>query len=186
LNADQPAKIDRRALLMGAIFLVGGSAALVRFARDDGSREGEAPRLSSQRFALLEQVTEIVIPATDTPGAIDAGVPVFLRDLLGHWASEPTRNALLGVLETIEKRAWSQFGASFLELAAERRVEVVARIDAEAMATPDSDWSRFKYLTLLGYYHSEIGATQELRFELVPGAWRSCLPLDEVGRAAAV
>jgi hypothetical protein len=39
---------------------------------------------------------------------------------------------------------------------------------------------------LVGYYHSEIGATQELRYELVPGAWRSCLPLSEVGRASAV
>ena len=38
-------------------------------------------------------------------------------------------------------------------------------------------YGKFKYLVLLGYYHSEIGATQELRYELVPGAWRSCLPL---------
>ena len=34
--------------------------------------------------------------------------------------------------------------------------------------------------------HTEIGATHELRYELVPGAWRSCLPLTEVGRASAV
>ena len=33
---------------------------------------------------------------------------------------------------------------------------------------------------------AEVGATQELRYELVPGAWKSCLPLAEVGRASAV
>ena len=43
-----------------------------------------------------------------------------------------------------------------------------------------------KHLVLLAYYQSEVGATQELRYELVPGAWRSCLPLAEVGRASAV
>ena len=39
---------------------------------------------------------------------------------------------------------------------------------------------------LSAYYHSEIGATQELRYEMVPGTWRACLPLDEIGRASAV
>ena len=47
-------------------------------------------------------------------------------------------------------------------------------------------YGKFKYLVLLGYYQSEVGATQELRYELVPGAWRACLPLAEVGRASAI
>jgi hypothetical protein len=39
---------------------------------------------------------------------------------------------------------------------------------------------------LVGYYQSEAGATQELRYELVPGAWRGCVPYSEIGRATAV
>jgi hypothetical protein len=50
----------------------------------------------------------------------------------------------------------------------------------------DPAYRTFKYLVLVGYYQSEVGATQELRFELVPGAWRSCVPLSEIGRASAV
>jgi hypothetical protein len=50
----------------------------------------------------------------------------------------------------------------------------------------DPAYAKFKHLVLLGYYHSEVGATQELRFELVPGAWRPCVPFTEIGRATAV
>jgi gluconate 2-dehydrogenase gamma chain len=184
-SGEQP-KIDRRALLLGAIFLVGGGAALVHFARDRKTRESDGARMTTRQFALLEEITETIIPTTDTPGAIGAGVPAFLRSLLADWASQKTQDDMMGVLETIERRAWSSAGAAFLELSPERRATVLTEIDSESIGKPGDAWRRFKHLVLLGYYQSEVGATQELRFELVPGAWRSCLPLDEVGRASAV
>jgi hypothetical protein len=43
-----------------------------------------------------------------------------------------------------------------------------------------------KELTLLGYYTSEVGATEELKYIAVPGRWDACVPFSEVGRAWAV
>jgi hypothetical protein len=182
---EKNATVNRRSLLLGAVFLVGGAAALTRFARAPAAGEPSGPVFSSDQFALLEQVCEVIIPATDTPGAIGAGVPEFIRQLLGDWGSMETRAAMAGVLESIEKQAWSRHGAGFLELPGERRLALIRTLDEESLARKDIPWSRFKQLVLLGYYHSEAGATQELRYELVPGAWRSCLPLTEVGRATA-
>ena len=181
------AKVNRRDLLLGAVFLVGGAAALSRFAgRTQGTGQASSTRLGSDRFALLEQVCETIIPATDTPGAIAAGAPQFLRELLENWSSDDTRNQMLGVLDAIERGSWSKFGAAFVDLTPQRRLELMRAYDADAIARRDGAYGRFKYLVLVGYYQSEAGATQELRFELVPGAWRPCLPLTEVGRAAAV
>jgi gluconate 2-dehydrogenase gamma chain len=187
--SDQPAnpKLDRRALLLGAVFLLGGAAALTRFSRKSATKTGaDGPVLSGDHFILLEQVTDVMIPSTDTPGALAAGVPEFIRDMLADWASASSRGEIIGVLESIDKRAWAQFGAAFLELPPERRLEVVRRFDDDALSRQDPPYGKFKHLVLVGYYQSEVGATEELRYELVPGAWRSCLPLSEVGRAAAV
>jgi len=183
----QGAKLNRRALLAGAIFLVGGAAALARFVRHAGSADAaDGPVLSPEQFALLEQVGEVIIPATDTPGAIDAGVAEFIRKMLTDWASPDTRTQVVAVLESIDKRAWDRFAGAFRELPAERRLEVMRAVDEDALSRQDVGYGKFKWLVLAGYYQSEAGATQELRFELVPGAWRSCLPLSEVGRASAV
>ena len=46
-------------------------------------------------------------------------------------------------------------------------------------------FSHVKELTLVGYYTSEIGATQELQYEHVPGRYDGCVPLEEVGRTWA-
>ena len=179
--------LNRRALLLGAVLLVGGGAALTRLARSPGLLAGKPGRaFNAEQFALLEQVCETIIPATDTPGAIAAGVPAFMRQILEEWGSEDSRAEIAGVLEAIEKLAWSRFGAAFPELNSERRLEVVSGLDAERLARHDPAYSKFKHLVLLGYYQSEIGATHELRYELVPGAWRANLPLSEVGRASAV
>ncbi len=183
----QGAKLNRRALLAGAIFLVGGGGALARFVRHSVAADAaDGPVLAPEQFALLEQVSDVIIPATDTPGAIDAGVPEFIRQMLTDWASHDTRAQIVAVLESIDKRAWDKFGSAFRELPAERRLEVMRAVDDDAVSREDVSYGKFKWLVLAGYYHSEVGATQELRFELVPGAWRSCLPLSEVGRASAV
>jgi gluconate 2-dehydrogenase gamma chain len=43
-----------------------------------------------------------------------------------------------------------------------------------------------KELTLVGYYTSEAGATQELRHAPVPGRYEACVPLAQVGKTWAV
>lgn len=177
-------QLNRRALLLGAVFLVGGAAALTRFAR--GDRTAGAGALAAAEFALLETISDVMIPDTDTPGALAAGVPQFLRTMLEEWASSETRAQIAGVLERIDKRAWVRLGASFAQVLPEQRHELLRDFDAAAFVLGDDAYSRLKFLVLAGYYHSEIGATQELRFEMVPGTWRACLSLDEIGRASAV
>ena len=180
-------KLDRRALVLGAVFLLGGAAALTRFTRQSAMKSGaDGPALSADQFMLLEQVAATMIPDTDTPGALAAGVPAFIRDMLTDWASAGTRAEILAVLEAIERQAWAQSGTAYLELSAERRLAVLRRFDEDAISRQDPAYARFKYLVLVGYYQSEIGATRELRYELVPGAWRPCVPLSEIGRASAV
>ena len=172
-------------MLLGAVLLVGGAAALVRFGRNPGAAAAQGPALSADEFALLEQVSEVIIPATDTPGAMGAGVPAFVRDLLLNWGSAQSRAEISGVLEAIEQLSWKKHGSRFIELLDSQRLDLMRAYDEQCVTGHDPAYRKFKQMVLLGYYHSEIGATQELRFELVPGTWRSCLPLNEIGRATA-
>ena len=38
-----------------------------------------------------------------------------------------------------------------------------------------------KELTLLGYFTSEVGATQVLQYNPLPGPYRGCVPLAQAG-----
>jgi hypothetical protein len=179
--------VNRRALLLGAVVLLGGAAALSRFPRKSaGGSSAGGPAVSAEQFALLEQICETMIPQTDTPGAMTAGVPAFIRSMLAEWASAASRSDVAAVLEDVERHAWEKFGAAFLELPPDRKYEVVRSFDEDRISRQEPAYGKFKYLVLTGYYLSEAGATQELRYELVPGAWRACVPFSEIGRATAV
>jgi hypothetical protein len=39
---------------------------------------------------------------------------------------------------------------------------------------------------MLGYFTSEVGATQVLRYDPVPGAYHGCIPFEEVGKTWAI
>lgn len=174
--------IDRRSLLAGLAALIGASAVPSRaFAQEAaGAERFLAPPL----FAILDEVAEIIIPATDTPGARGAGVPVIIDGLMRDWASAEHRRQFEGVLLDIDASARSQGGSGLLALPPARRFAVVAAYDAAKMGEPA--YRRFKELVLKSYYLSEVGATQELRYELVPGSFQGGVPVGPDTRAWAV
>ena len=55
-----------------------------------------------------------------------------------------------------------------------------------AFASNGWGWRKLKELILIAYYWSEIGATQELRYELAPGVWEAKVPIGPDTRAWAL
>ena len=196
-------RVSRREVMQRAVFLVGGAAAVTQLgacSKDAAAPAAEEPIADAvtrhadvpvgryfdvDRMARLDEISEIIIPTTDTPGARAAGVPKFIDDMMVDWAKAETAEKYKNVLDAIEARAQKGHGASFMDLDADKRFAVVRDYDRNALSAGDEDYRAFKELVLLGYYHSEVGATVELRYELVPGAWRACVPFEEIGRAWA-
>ncbi len=180
--------LQRRELLRQAVFLLGGAALWPvsgAYAAGMGVAAG-APWLSPDRRALLQQVADAMIPATDTPGALDAGVPAWVEGMLAQWASTQTQAQIVAVLDAIDAHARAQAGAPWQQLSVTQRLDVLRQFDAAAVTAMDPGYAVFKRLLLTGYYLSEPGATRELRYVAVPGAWHADLPLTDVGAAWAI
>ena len=50
---------------------------------------------------------------------------------------------------------------------------------------PQTSWMSLKELTLVGYCMSEVGATQMMQWQAIPGYYEACAPLALLGRASA-
>ncbi|WP_186455540.1 gluconate 2-dehydrogenase subunit 3 family protein [Nitrospirillum pindoramense] len=178
----QPAP-GRRAVLLGGLTLA-AAAPLIWSQVKAGTVASSAAVPGAGLPALRERLCDLVIPDTDTPGALRAGVAAFLGVALDHGLVGADAGTLARVAADLDARA----GASFLKLSADRQVGVLAALDAAAYATraPDAAgaaWQAIKGLIVTGYYTSEIGGTQELRYELVPGRWDPDLPARAGDRA---
>jgi gluconate 2-dehydrogenase gamma chain len=170
---------DRRELLGRVLLLVGGTAVatpLELFA-DSGP---PARFLGAAQYSVLEAVADIIMPRTDTPGAIDAGVPVAFDALMKKWASRERQEQFRALLEEMDKAA----AGGLLALERTRRAEVLVAFDKSKIG--DKVYRKFKELVLTLYYLSEAGATQELRYEHVPGRWEASVKMTPDTRTSAV
>lgn len=150
--------------------------------------------LTQEQAKLISEVAEIIIPKTDTPGAKDVGVPGFV-DLMVKECFKPEDQELFTTgLKEFDDGAKTAMGDLFLDLDAEKQAAYVKQVhDAAVEAAKDPanrDKPRpfiltLKELTLVGFFTSEPGATQVLQYEAVPGAYKGCVPLAEVGKAWA-
>jgi len=148
---------------------------------------GQALRaLTAAQAELVATLAEHIIPATDTPGARAARVDAFIDALLADVFTADERERFVAALADVDARARAAAGAPFVQAAAAHRIALLEALEREARAggdaaTPFFPW--IKELTLVGYYTSEIGATQELRYLHVAGRYDGDVPYERVGRA---
>jgi len=180
--------MNRREMLL----LLAGTAALpdqllaVGRAVHKRVRAGTLRPFDPHQNETVATIAELIIPKTDTPGAREAGVPAFIDVMLAEWGDDDQRKVFTAGLANVDERSRALFGKDFIASSAEQQVQILTDLDAELARLRDtkSDTSKnffqgMKWLTLTGYYTSEVGATTEQHFRIVPGRYEPCYPLEQ-------
>jgi gluconate 2-dehydrogenase gamma chain len=148
---------------------------------------------NEEQAAMIAEIAEIIIPKTDTPGAKDAGVPAFIDLMLKDCYSSEDQNRFLKGLESLNEEAKTAYGDDFTSCSLEQQTELVNKVHKSALAEVKSENPpeekpyilMAKELTMLGFFTSEPGATQVLQYNPVPGSYKGCVPLAEIGKTWA-
>jgi hypothetical protein len=192
--------MNRRELL-AQLALATGSALASHFAQ--AALKGaalhahpEASALSPPQRRMVEQLAELILPKTDTPGAIEAGVPAFIDQIVTAWYTPAERRIFLEGLAQLNADCTQSWGKPFAECSPSQQTEALTRAEARSAAyrpqapgkiraAPEEDspfFYKLKLLTVLGYYTSEVGSQQELSYNPVPGRYEGDIDFDKVGR----
>jgi gluconate 2-dehydrogenase subunit 3-like protein len=144
-------------------------AGLLAFARIQEVNAAPQPKvLTAPQFRTLEAFVEMIIPADDrSPGAKQARVADYIDLALSE--TEPD-HALrwMGGLAALDAESMSRFKAPFVSLAPAQADAILHDIsrNESAPATPlEEFFVMSKQATIRGYYSSEIGIHQELRYQ---------------------
>lgn len=136
--------------------------------------------------AAVAAVAEQIIPATDSPGAVDAGTPRFIELMVADWFDDAERKLFMDGLADLQGRA----GGAFASLPPKDQLGLLERLEDEA---GDAAWyqlgnvtrvwddtapfvCQIKELTVLGFMLSEVGGTRFLRDNPM-GSFDGDLPL---------
>jgi hypothetical protein len=89
--------------------------------------------LDPHQNATLTTIAELIIPATDTPGAKGAKVNEFIDLLLTEWYDPPQTKQFLAGLANVDTRSQKKFSAAFVDCTPAQQTELLTELDKEAM-----------------------------------------------------
>ena len=117
-------------------------------------------------------LTELIIPATDTPGAKAAKVNEYI-DLMLHDVDPDRGHAFLKGLGWLDGHAIGLHGSPFVALEEAQQVEILRSLDGSddpELKTGAEFFAKLKRMTVEGYYTSRIGIA-ELNKHGVPASF---------------
>ncbi len=133
---------------------------------------------TAPELATVSRLADLIIPKTDTPGAVEAGVPQYI-DFVVSANTEHQKRCREGIA-WIDQHAKKNFSKPFLQLSEAQQIQLLRPLSEaadrapETIATADPDRIRstgaaffrvIKNLTADGYYTSQAGLVQELGYK---------------------
>lgn len=121
---------------------------------------------NSHQAETTSVISEMIIPETETPGAIGAGVPAFIDRVLSESDDYPRREFLKG-LDWIDRRSNQLFGTDFIDASPDQQNALLTILSSQGNRSLQDQagvefFGAIKSLTVTGYYTSEVGIYDEL------------------------
>jgi hypothetical protein len=158
------------------------------------NKAGTLRTLSPAQNEIVVAMSDVMIPATGTPGAKAAKVNEFIDLILTEWATDEERKIFLEGLAEADRRTNALFGHGFAAASGEEQAAILQGFDEELAASRNEKlpkdvrpweltllnpfFAQMRRLTLVGYYTSSIGQEQELKVDIIPGALHGCVPAE--------
>ena len=158
---------------------------------------------------MLDEIGETILPKTKTPGAKDAAIGQFMQTIVTDCYYPAEQKIFMDGIEELKKRCDQKYNKDFLSCTSQQRTALIKQIDEEAKEynkkkmlydlekndkakgpisdhkdeMPNHWFAMLKQLTLWGFFTSEVGATQALRYVAVPGRYDGDIPYQKGDRA---
>jgi gluconate 2-dehydrogenase gamma chain len=149
---------------------------------------------STEHFRMIEHLSEMIIPADDTPGAKEAGVAEFIDFMVANRvavssnrevrntgdalaAGDEAQTRWLAGLDWMNARALAQCGHGFMECSAAQQASLLEELAYKAKFKPTTESGRvfFQFLrdyVVVGYYTTKIGL-ESLGYPGLRAVWPS-------------
>jgi len=161
---------------------------------------------TSDDAILFNEVAEVILPRTSTPGAKDANVGLMALILANDCYTPKERDILVKGLQTLNEQSQKNYVSPYLLLSTQQKTEFVTQLDVDAKSynnkqgihylsvtpygrnrnddkPPPHYFTLIKQLTLFSFFTSKEGATKVLRYEAIPGKYDGDLPYKKGDRA---
>ncbi len=165
----------------------------------------EASFLDQQDAILLDELTDIILPPTDTPGAKEAHVIRYVDQIIGNVYKAKDQIAFNEGIAAFKAKVKAKYHiepykasreqleqtfATHLKSLTDEKIDNIKKSSVQPYSKDIDERSgernvldefvySFYRLTIAGYYGSQLIGTEHLVYAPVPGPYQGCIPLEE-------
>lgn len=167
----------------------GSLAAFMQSCQADVSSDDWIPEtFSPEQAEMVAEFGETLLPATDTPGAKDVLVHRYLDKFYTEFYRPEDKAKQMEMLTTLETHLNEVAGKPFAKLTSEERLQVLTELNTAAIKAEKPSPVMQAYLDLKRkvistFFTSEKIGTEVLAYKPIPGPYKGCIPLSDVGKA---
>ncbi|MCG2588825.1 gluconate 2-dehydrogenase subunit 3 family protein [Rhodohalobacter sulfatireducens] len=191
--------MDRREALKNTALLTGGILAgpsllgLLQSCTKASRLDWQPLFLNEDQALFISAFVDTILPATDTPGALDVNVDIFIDLFFEKSYDAESQQQVRDELDQLNAEAEQNYGAPFIDLNNDDRKQFLLDQEEEGGTFRKSVWGTavgdqeeppgfyksLKSLTLWAYFSSEKVGEEILVYDPIPGVYRGCIPLSE-------
>jgi hypothetical protein len=185
--------INRREAVWRLAVLMGGAmVGSELFLRGDSIPDKKPmAAFSDEDVKTLDAVGATVIPKTDIPGAEAVNIGAFMTMMVTDCYNEKQHLVFQEGIVKLNAASAAKFGGAFAAITPEQKTDLLNELDTEQREyngkkkkdEPAHYFRMMKELSVVGYFSSEIGATQAVHYIEVPGAYHGDVPFKQGDRA---
>ena len=153
--------------------------------------------LTDDQARFISSFVDTLLPATDTPGALDVKADIFIDRFFEKVYDRNAQQQARNDIDQLNVGAVVKYGDTFVNLNSEERKSYLADRERESGKYRKSVWGTpvgeeneppgfyksLKSLTLWAYFSSEKVGEEILVYDPVPGTYSGCIPFSDVGKS---
>lgn len=174
--------MNRRAVIRQLVIVSGGIMLLPAC-----SNPNEPSTIRLKNFSLdgnheelVASLSEAIIPATDTPGARELSTHLFVFKMMDDCYDKETQQAFVKGLDSFREQCKKKYGKNFQDCSEAQKNEWLTYIESKKDVPEEiqKTYGLVKNLTIQGYMNSKYVMTNITHYELIPGKFDGCFPVN--------
>jgi len=191
---DRRKALKKTGLLAGAAIAIPSMLSLLQSCKDESRLDWQPLFFTEDEAKTLSTLVDMILPRTDTPGALDVKADLFIDKVISKTYDEEGQKHMRSEIAAFNEDCKKNFGNVFIDLDESQRIEVLKAAEKSSGKFNPGVWGKtigeqepigfyrsIKSMAIWAYFTSEEIGENVLSYDPVPGNFEACIPVSEVG-----
>ncbi|NND33756.1 MAG: gluconate 2-dehydrogenase subunit 3 family protein [Saprospiraceae bacterium] len=191
---DRRRALQKTGLIAGTMVATPTLLSLLQSCQTTPRLDWQPEFFSVEEARFVSSLVDMILPRTETPGALDMKVDLFLDKIFARTYIAGAQEKVRAEMAAFNADCKQKFGDSFINLKDTERVEVLNAAEANSGKFSGSVWGTsvgkqepvgfyrsIKSMAIWAYFTSEEIGEKVLSYDPIPQEYDGCKPVEDVG-----